>query len=507
MAGYGNDWKRIPEPASSKPVPIGRPTPQPTTTTYGSSKPRPSKPKAAKPKPKPNWAALAANPATRPKVPDAILKRVNPQAYKQRQQNRYNAAPITPGSQVTNRQLGQDTQAAIGLRYGAADNEIAKRYAQSDAMLQQIPHWFDYYRAQLQQLGLADAAARQYATDQITNLGGTMAAAASRAATADQSAMAQDAAIRGAAVDPQAAVRAQQAAQVNSANLANQAALQIQLGENSGDYWRGQEGVSEQAKIQQRLAELAYRRNEIEPDAGQLAREKGDYGTTYRADRIDKERQQILENKAFGLDEAKAGAQAAAAAQAAKDKKAQQRLAFMEKHGVAPEVYRAMTPAQRAENDRQFKNRSTPKKPKSASEKKTAADLKFFEEHGYYPPTGPPKEPKKPKPVSGPGSLTSAQENKVASQINKIARIFANGVWYEGPGYGKPATIAQLKRHMQISGVADDNVIAAAESLARNGMRGLGPHGTSAAQRAGVHVTGRWQRLGSNGKPVKKKGA
>lgn len=346
--------------------------------SYGWNPPKTTKPKAtgarkaarqiansAKP-----YSYWAMDPKTRPKVPDNILKRVNPQAYQQRTQNRYMASPITEGSSVTNRDLDRDTKATVGLGYGYLDNELQKRYAQSDAMMQQIPQWFDYYRGQLQQLGLADAAAAQYATDQITNLGGTMAAAASKAASQDQAAMAQDAAVRGATVDPQAAVRAQQAAAVNTSDLATMAGLQTQLGYNSGQYFRGQEGVSEQAKVQQRLAEIAYRRNEIDPDAAQLAREKGDAATTYQAKRISDERQAVLENAAFGLkaDQADQAAQDAAARRAAQDKKARQD--FIQQMGITPKRWLNMTPDQRLAWQRKLakaKNPPQPRKPETPS--------------------------------------------------------------------------------------------------------------------------------------------
>jgi hypothetical protein len=347
MAAYGG------------PVPIGAKnnTAQPTTG-YGI---KPAKPKV-------DWAALAANPKTRAKVPDAILKKVNPTAYTQRQTNQYNKAPITNGSSTTNRQLSQDTTAAIGLKYGSVDQQLVAAYAKSDAVTQQIPHWFDYYRAQVKGLQSEDAAARQGATDQITNLGGTMAAAAGRSAGADQSAMQADAAIRGATVDPAAVTRATQAAAVNTSGLADAAALQTTLGANQGSYWRGQQNVSEQAKIQALLGEQAYRRDNIDTHAAQIAREKGDYGTTYRSGRLSDERQNVLENQAFGLKSATADADAAAKAKAAKASASKYALDFAGKHGVSPAEYKAMSPSQRAASDRTFKSQSSPPKaPKGPS--------------------------------------------------------------------------------------------------------------------------------------------
>lgn len=460
------------------------------------------------------------DPKTRPKVPDAILKRVNPTAYKQRTENRYMASPITEGSSVTNRDLDRDTKAATGVRYGYADSELQKRYAQSDAMMQQIPQWFDYYRGQLQQLGLADAAAAQYATDQITGLGGTMAAAASKAATQDQAAMAQDAAIRGATVDPQAAVRAQQAAAVNTADLANQAALQTQLGYNSGQYFRGQEGVSEQAKVQQRLAEIAYRRNQIDPDAAQLAREKGDYGTTYRSDRVDKERQAVLENAAFGLDVAKANQSASDAATKRADQRRKEAQDFKAKMGISMKRWNNMTPAQRLAWQRKLakaKNPPQPRKPETPSSiakppsnytgseadwngmSQPARD-RWVKQH----PTG--STTKKPKDVSaGPGSLTSTQEQRIVSQVHTAAGLMEDGL-RRGISRNQIAEWLRTGANPSKVKITDPRVMAVAWSLVDHNGKGIGPTGIKNAHSLGIHVNGNWRQLPYQS-PRKPKGA
>lgn len=346
-----------------QPVPIGRPRPQ--RTTLG---PRPVRGRRQRQQNRPRqqvsrtvYEQWAANPATRPKVPDDILKRINPEAYQQRVRNRQMRQPVVPGASITNRDLERETSAAVGLEFGPLEEQLRREYARSQAVQQRIPEWFNYYRQQVQGLGLADAAAAQYAKDEITNLGGALANAAAQAAAQDQAAMQADAAIRGATVDDAALQRALQASAVNTADLGTLAALQVQLGKNSGDFWRGQENVSEMGKIEQLLKEEGVRRG-LDESARELAREKGQYATKYRADRIDREQQRTLERAAFGLKEAEAAAGAAAAQQKTRQQRRQQRLDFISKHGVPPGQYARMTPQERARNDRWWRQASNPPK-------------------------------------------------------------------------------------------------------------------------------------------------
>lgn len=482
---------------------------QPTT-------PRKVRPKAP-PKPKVDWGALAADPATRPKVPDRILRRVNPEAFKQRQQNRFNAAPVTPGSSMTNRELGRVTDAAVGEKYGYADEQMRQQYEHSRATEQQIPGWFDYYRQQVQDLAAADATARQAATGQIAGLGGTLAAAASRAATADQTAMAQDAAIRGAALDPQAAVRAQQAAQINTADLGTLAALQVGLGANQGTYWRGQEGVSEQAKVQRLLEELAYRRT-LDKDAEQLAREKGDFATTYRTGRIDSEHTKAMERAAFGLKKADAAADAANATRQERRERQKYRTDFMAKHGVPPDVYRAMTPEQRAQNDRLWAKQSKPKDKPKVEKPSTIADppsnftgseanwnAMSRRQRNRWVKNHPTSKPAAPK-----SRLTPAQQETYRSQITTIADYFMNpprvtkdigiALGLDPSRAGSRLTAGEVIEYVRrgespLGNGVPPEIINAGRSLASNNGRGLGPWGIHNARRAGVKVRGNFRRL------------
>src|SRR5690606_3036713 len=96
------------------PRPVGRPKPQRTTLgpKYRVRRRRRRTPgnmagdhqrRPAPRKPAPDYEAWAQDPATRPKVPDAILRRINPDAYRQRVRNRQQAAPVVPGGSITNR--------------------------------------------------------------------------------------------------------------------------------------------------------------------------------------------------------------------------------------------------------------------------------------------------------------------------------------------------------------------------------------------------------------------
>lgn len=113
-------------------------------------------------------------------------------------------------------------------------------------------------------------------------------------------------------------------------------------------------------------------------------------------------RQQGFDNmvvgKEFGLKEAGVEADAAsAAAKLAQDARADKTKAdndFLLKTGMTRGQFAKLDPAARRKVLSNIKKagQAKPKGP-TASDKKTEADLKYFQEHGYYPPTGPPKDP------------------------------------------------------------------------------------------------------------------
>lgn len=239
----------------------------------------------------------------------------------------YGRQPVTEGSTLTNNQLDRAANAAVVTQYGPQDLQIQQAYGQSDRMMEQAPQWWQDYVNQVGQFGAQDAAAWQNATNQIANIGGTMANAAAQASQADQAAMAADAANRGATVDPAAATRAMQAAQVNTSLMGNQANLATLLGANQGSYFRGQQNIGARQKVQSRLDELNYRRNQIDPQAASLAQQKGAYKTQYKTDTLSNEQKNVLERMVFGQDVAKNQTDAALKAAALKQQSARDRRA------------------------------------------------------------------------------------------------------------------------------------------------------------------------------------
>jgi hypothetical protein len=90
-----------------------------------------------------------------------------------------------------------------------------------------------------------------------------------------------------------------------------------------------------------------------------------------------------------------------------------------------------------------------PKGP-SASEQKTAADLKYFKQHGYYPPTGPPKTGAKgSKPTQGQTKTTQAILDARARYENGIAHGESLGsIADEGRKHGVSETVLQIASYL-----------------------------------------------------------
>src|SRR5690606_5148389 len=135
------------------------------------------------------------------------------------------------------------------------EQQLQSAYHQSDLMMQQIPGWFDQYRAQLQNIQQREADAFNTAVGQIGQLGQNLNTAAAQSAAADQAQQQASAAIRGATADPEAYQRAIQAQQVNARGLDAQGTLMAQLGFTGGQMFRNQEAIAGRQGIQELLNE------------------------------------------------------------------------------------------------------------------------------------------------------------------------------------------------------------------------------------------------------------
>lgn len=283
------------------PVPIGSPnnTAQRTTTTR-----------------------VKASKIKTPKTPKVKATKVK--TPKVKAPTPLSAQPITPGSQVTNAQLGQLTTVDVQQKYGYVDQDLKNQYAQSRANESAVPGYYQNYQDQLKQITADQKVASQAAVDQITGLGGTLAAAAGRSAVADQSQMAADAAIRGVNIDPAALTAATNAAAVNTGNIGTQAALQIGLGNNANTFFGGQAVVGAQAKLAA-LAKVISDRTKIDSSSAVNAQNKGNeatsFGNTYKnAETTRLQNQQVIDNTLS--NNTIKNQQAAASAQQTADSKA-----------------------------------------------------------------------------------------------------------------------------------------------------------------------------------------
>jgi hypothetical protein len=91
-------------------------------------------------------ARLLSNPGTRHLLADRFLAPAQQQA---RKTNVFNAAPVVPGSSVTNKDLTGQRDAAAALKYGGAEAQAQRDIASRQAAVGQTGGFFDQYLADL----------------------------------------------------------------------------------------------------------------------------------------------------------------------------------------------------------------------------------------------------------------------------------------------------------------------------------------------------------------------
>lgn len=248
---------------------------------------------------------------------------------------------LVPGGGLSRKQLSTDTQSAINLKYGAANQQLATQ-------AQNIPSYFQDYLSALQ---TSQAAQQQYAQGVQAGVQGL--------ATADTA--------NGQSPEALAALKSRQAlVGAGAANIGAQAVNQSAFNTNL-------QGIGQRQKVASLLQNQTDRAN--------LKKEMGDYGNQYKATTLAATRNYALSAGALHLNTSTAAQKAAAAAAAQAEKT---------RHDKAGEKISATEP----------------------SKAKTQAELDYFNKHGYWPPTGPPKTPKA---GSGPASFTPTQVRKSKS--------------------------------------------------------------------------------------------
>ncbi len=245
-------------------------TPQKTTGSALRSKPKPKAKVKVKRKPKPK-------PKPKPRAPSA---------------------------------LDQQVQAATDLYAAPAEDELAGQRAVQQHQMGMIPAWFSDYQAAIADSGRRTQAAYAQALGMQQQTAETSSALDAQQRATQDAAMQQDAASRGAAVDPRIAAQGQQAAasrrqavDTQTARTAGAGAVETAYRENSKVVAAGQKVTA--------LQQESQRGRSLDSAALKLARDKGNYAVTTRQKLVNDEHTRRLENKAFGLDVAKAEADVA----------------------------------------------------------------------------------------------------------------------------------------------------------------------------------------------------
>ena len=176
---------------------------------------------------------------------------------------------------------------------------------------------------------------------------------------------------------------AQAATARNNLNAAFASQIGANATSNSGALDRFMAAMAIQQANQSGQAQL--QRMGLYGQQGQLGQQKADYGLTYGS-QLASDRQ-ALDIKQGTLDYLTGNAQAGQKKSAAQTAKTTADLKYFTQHGYYPPT-------------------GPPKGP-SATEQINEAKLAFFNKHGYWPPTGPPKSPK------GSGSNSTYSKSKI----------------------------------------------------------------------------------------------
>jgi hypothetical protein len=304
-------------------------------------------------------AKYLANPGLRSKLPDNLL---TPAQRAQRQTNAFNNAPITEGSSITNKQLGVEANNAVLTQYGGERQSLTADQQRAQSLGRDTADWYAAYRAELaahaantQAIGNAAVAQDAQLAQGVRGL--------DQAQTNDQlAAMQKDAAIRGATVDPSLAQTASNASQVRQQMLAGYGSAQAATGAARSQYADTLAHVVAPTQELQARAQAANRVSAVGDKLTALSQREGAAKANYVSGRVADEAKTVLSKQALGLDITKA--QQGAAVDAAN---------IDIKRGIDPVTHKKIV------------------KPLTPTAEKTKADLAFFKQHGYYPPTGPPK--------------------------------------------------------------------------------------------------------------------
>jgi hypothetical protein len=360
-----------------------------------------------------------------------------------------------------------DANTAANLRYGGQERALGLQQ-------QQVPAWFAAYRAQAQGINQGIQQGYQKAIGDVTAQAQQTAASDTTARNTLASTMNKDAASRGATVDPSLLAGDVNAANVRNTNQSAFANLLGAQGQAQNSYFGGLQTAGSAAELGQK--------SRIGQEQAGVATDKGLYKSQYVTDAKDTERKYGLERSAFGLDVAKANADAQQGAAKIKTDRAKSRQAAKDKQ------------AQRKATSRSERNSVITSGP--------FAGLT----HGQVRQLSPQDKQKRidaaAKPKGKGGGLTPAQRRAAQEKVTKArTRIETATQLYDsyrkqpGKRNGKPALPTPADTYERLIGEGYSKVeVDLARDRLRNGGR-LSARGMKVARAHGIRVPKEWRPL------------
>lgn len=479
---------------------------------------------AKAPPPKPSLASRVAsdpallkralaNPGLRAKLPDKYLTVAQRQT---RATNARLAQPVTPGSTMTEGDLARAAKNATTVKYAPAEQQLGQNLTDANNAKTDTGHWFDDYLKALAQHNTNVQGFQGQASQQLTDLGKGVTGLAGAESSQMNAQANADASSRGATAADTSKLQSDAAA-IRQALVGSFVAQQAQTGAANNTYADTLANVVGPGQKVTALTAAGRRIQAVKDKQTALKGEEGAFNQSYRdTGRQDEVKNTLARMTLAGTQANQAASQAATttrlqqsspagkAAAAAATTEAQ----IAAKHGYSVHDWRMLGP-----DGRSAKIAADKKKPADttytsgpfAGRTKSEVDgmptskrLRIVNDYNKN--KGPGGKPKAgPKPATGPGSVSSAAENKAVGQVSQLSGIMTHPPrWDAGPKKGQIMTAEDVRAH-QLANGADPRIVAVAYSLAKNNGK-LGPDGVKQAHALGIHVNGRWDQVG-NGNP------
>lgn len=215
--------------------------------------------------------------------------------------------PLTP------RDVGRETRQATDLRFRPLERNAEAKQRASRRREREVGDWWGNYLTMVEGGRTDTTAAFAAAADTQQRLIGEAGARSSADTQRLQAEAAQSAALRGTAPGTEAASQETAAAAQRNYLAAAQGGALASQGAVARNYLTDQMRIGAGQSIASRREEQRRGRS-IAEDRRALARERGDYASTYRGELRDKERDYLIQRGVLGLDKRQAAADAAQAA-------------------------------------------------------------------------------------------------------------------------------------------------------------------------------------------------